>query len=148
MHQKNKKNWRLEARLNKMKGLKATTEKKTMEEALKTLLQHLAEFVKSQIKLHARKKKGQRYSPELKSLAISLYHASGKSYRLLSKIFILPSKAALKRYISKLPTKTGITQSSLNVIKSKVEQLDPKEKICTLCMDEMSLKTHLHYRHT
>ena len=26
-----------------------------------------------------------------------------------------------------------------------VEQLDPKEKICTLCMDEMSLKTHLHY---
>jgi hypothetical protein len=75
-------------------------ELKALEDALQKLPEaNLAAFVKMQLKLHSRKKHGRRYSPLLKSLAISLYHASGKAYRLLSKLFILPSKASLHRYI-------------------------------------------------
>jgi hypothetical protein len=102
-------------------------------------------FVRMQIKLHGKKKRGRRYSPELKSLAISIFHASGKAYRLLSKLFILPSNSSLHRYISRMPNKTGISQGSLKIIEKKVMQMNLREKECTLCMDEISLKTNLFY---
>ena len=126
------------------KGKKARQEK-ALEEALQKLPESLANFVRMQMKLHSKKKHGRRYSPELKSLAISLFHASGKAYRLLSKLFILPSKSSLHRYISKMPNNTGISQGSLKIIEKKVMQMNPREKACTLCMDEISLKTNLFY---
>ena len=81
----------------------------------------------------------------MKSIAVSLYHASGKAYRLLSKLFILPTKASLRKYISKMPAATGISQGALNIIKRKFDNMSESEKLCTLCMDEISLKTNLHY---
>ena len=81
----------------------------------------------------------------MKSLAISIFHASVKAYRLLSKLFILPSKSSLHRYISRMPDKTGISQGSLKIIEKKVMQKNPREKECTLRMDEISLKTNLFY---
>lgn len=98
-----------------------------------------------QLELHSKKKKGRRYSPQMKSIAVSLYHASGKAYRVLSKLFILPTKSSLRRYISRMPAATGISQGALNIIKKKVDNMNEQEKLCTLCMDEVSLKTNLYY---
>ena len=81
----------------------------------------------------------------MKSIAVSLYHASGKTYRILSKLFILPTKSSLRRYISRMPAGTGISQSALKIIKKKVDSMNELQKLCTLCMDEMSLKTNLFY---
>ena len=96
----------------------------------------------------------------MKSIVVSLYHASGKAYRMLSKLFILPSKTSLRRYISKMPTTTGISQGALTskmptatgisqgaltLIKKKVDSMKDDEKLCTLCMDEISLKNNLYY---
>jgi hypothetical protein len=81
----------------------------------------------------------------MKTIALSLYHASGKAYRVLSKIFILPTKSSLKRYISKIPTKAGISEGVLKAIKQKVAHMNDMEKLCTLCIDEVSLKRHLYY---
>ena len=97
------------------------------------------------MKLHSKKAHGRRYSPEMKSLAISLYHASGKAYRLLSKLFILPTKSSIRRFVSKIPMATGIPQATLNLLKEKVAHMNEMEKLCTLCVDEISLKTHLFY---
>ena len=131
----------------KIKQLKSSKKRpvEALDKELEKLPKQLANFVKAQIKLHGIKKKGRRYSPDLKSLAISIYHASGKAYKLLTKLFILPSKSSLRRYISKMPTSPGFSQGAINIIKSKVAQMDEKEKLVTLCMDEMSLKTHLYY---
>ena len=85
-------------------------------------------------------------TPEMKSLAISLFHASGKAYRLLSKPFILPTRSSLRNYIGKMPTEAGISQATINTLKQKVSQMSDVEKLCSLCMDEISLKTHLFYR--
>ena len=130
-----------------IKQLKSTKKKpaEVLEKELEKLPKQLADFIKAQIKLHDIKKKGRRYSPELKSLAISIYHTSGKAYRLPTKLFILPSKSSLRRYISKMPTLPGFPQGAINIIRSKVSQMDEQEKLVTLCMDEMSLKTHLYY---
>jgi hypothetical protein len=80
-------------------------------------------------------------------LAISIYHASGKAYGMLSELFILPTKASLRHYISKLPATPGFSQGALNIIKSKVSHMNVQEQICILCMDEIynSLKTNLFY---
>ncbi|XP_046864095.1 uncharacterized protein LOC124458024 [Xenia sp. Carnegie-2017] len=135
---------RLNTKLNKILKNKATHQQ-VLENALEKLPDHLANFVRTQIKLHTAKKKGRRYSPEMKSMAISLYHSSGKAYRLLSKLFILPSKTSLRNYISRVPTETGISQATVNTLQQKVSQMDPMERLCTLCMDEISLKCHLQY---
>ena len=118
---------------------------KALEDALQKLPKHLANFIRMQIKLHSRKKHGGRYSSEMKSIGICLFHARGKEYWLLSKLFILPNKSSIHRYISKLPSSIGISQAVLRILETKVKQMSPRDKLCTLCMNEVSLKTHLFY---
>jgi hypothetical protein len=144
IHAQNKKIKRLQATIKRLK-LSKKKQADALDKALEKLPKNLANFIKAQIKLHVIKKKGRRYSPELKSLAISIYHASGKAYRLLTKLFILPTKSSLRRYISKMPTLPGFSQGAINIIKSKVSQIGEQERLVTLCMDEVSLKTHLYY---
>ena len=119
--------------------------KNALDVALGKLPDHLSSFVKMQLELHSKKTHRRRYSNEMKSLAISLYHASGKAYRLLSKLFILPTKPSLRRFISKIPMAAGIPQATLNLLKQKISHMSEMEKLCTLCVDEVSLKKHLFY---
>ena len=44
-----------------------------------------------------------------------------------------------------MPTLPGFSQGAINIIKSKVSQIGEQERLVTLCMDEISLKTHLYY---
>ncbi len=76
---------------------------------------------------------------------MSLYHVSGRAYRLLSKFFYLPSKRSLHRWVSRLPRTPGITEAAMNVIETKVKVMNSISKICSICIDEMSLKTNLIY---
>ena len=135
----------MQGALKKKQSTKRERNEQTLEEAIGKLPENLSHFVRMQLKLHSRKAKGRRYSPKMKSIAVSLYHASGKAYRILSKVFILPTKPSLRRYISKMPAAMGISQGALNIIKQKVDSMNEQEKLCTLCMDELSLKTNLFY---
>ena len=124
---------------------KKSKREKTIEQALSQLPPNMANFVKEQINLFSKKSKGRRYSPEMKTIALSIYHASGKAYKILSKLFILPNKSSLKRFISNIPTTSGISEEILKAIQQKVLHMKDMEKICTLCIDEISLKSHLYY---
>ena len=119
-----KKIHRLEEALKKKKPARQGKKDTTLQEALDKLPKNLAHFVSMQLELHSKKKKGRRYSPQMKSIAVSLYHASGKAYRVLSKLFILPTKSSLRRYISRMPAATGISQGALNIIKKKVDSMN------------------------
>ena len=44
-----------------------------------------------------------------------------------------------------MPTVPGFSQGTINIIKSKVPHLPDQEKLVTICMDEIALKTHLYY---
>jgi predicted nucleic acid-binding Zn-ribbon protein len=61
-----------------IKRLKSSKKKQAdaLDKALEKLPKNLPNLEKAQIKLHGIKKTGRRYSPELKSLAISIYHDS------------------------------------------------------------------------
>ena len=92
IHSQRQKIHRLQAAVKKKKPTRGGKKEQTLQEALSKLPENLAHFVQMQLELHSRKKKGRRYSPQMKSTAVSLYRASGKAYRVLSKLFILPTK--------------------------------------------------------
>ena len=105
----------------------------------------LLTFIQKQVKLSTVKKHGRRYDESLKALAISIYHISGKAYRFLAKLFHLPSKKTITNAVSKFASGVGFSEKSLLVIKQRVEALQPSARVCTLIMDEISLKANLYY---
>ena len=91
------------------------------------------------------KRKGRRFDNSLKSFAISLYPISGKAYRFLAKLLNLPSKKTLTSLVSKFASGVGFSDKSLYVLRQRVQRLSPEAKVCTLLMDEVSLKSNLFY---
>ena len=135
---------RLRQALNMKK--KQNVSRKTALDALRTMLpERIVKFIDVQIDLHSKKNKGKRYTPEMKSFALSLYHMSGKAYRLVSKFFNLPSKRSLSNWVSDLPQSPGLTKAALDVIESKIKCMNDASKLCSISMDEISLKTSLLY---
>ena len=63
--------------INRMKKAlekkKAGKKERSLEEALGELPENLAHFIRMQLNLHRKKAKGRRYSPQMKSIAVSLY---------------------------------------------------------------------------
>ena len=95
-------------------------QQKTALDALRTMLpERIVKFIDAQIDLHSKKNKGKRYTPEMKSFALSLYHISGKAYRLISNFFNLPSKKTLSNWISDLPKCPGLNHSSTECDRSQ-----------------------------
>ena len=65
-------------------------------ETLRTMLaERIVKFIERQIDLHAKKSNGRRYTSKTKTFALSLYHISGKAYRLIANFLNLPSKRSL-----------------------------------------------------
>ena len=107
--------------------------------------QNLLDFLQKQVTLSVNRKKGRRYDNAFKAWALTLYHISGKAYRFLEKLLSLPSKSTLKKLVSRLASNSGFTEKSIFVLKQRVQVMSESAKICTLIMDEMSLKSHLFY---
>ena len=102
-------------------------------------------FIKKQVALSLKKKKGRRYDDYFKAWALSLYHISGKAYRFLAKLLNLPSKASLTKMISRFASNVGYSEKSLFVLRQRIDAMPESAKVCTLVMDEMSLKSNLFY---
>jgi transposase-like protein len=110
------------------------------------LPERIVKFIESQIDLHAKKSKGRRYSAETRSFALSLYHVSGKTYRLIAKFFNLPSKRCLLKWVEGLPKSPGLSKQALDAITSKVKYMSSdSSRLCTVSVDEISIKTSLLY---
>ena len=71
-------------------------------------------FVLSQIRVATAKNKGQRWTPQDKALALSLLHSSPKTYRLLQKIFRLPSVKTLSRVMQNICVYPGFNSNILH----------------------------------
>ena len=103
------------------------------------------DFFVSQIKMAGRKKRGYRWTVKDKSLALTLLHSSPKTYRIMSKIFLLPSKQTLSRSMQKLKIFPGFNEAILEAFKLKVQTMSEKDKLCAILFDEMSIKENVSY---
>ena len=70
------------------------------------------------------------------------------SFRLVAKLFNLPSKRSLTRWVSALPTSTGLPKEVKDIIASKVKLMNEAGRVCTITMDELSIKANLQYDQT
>ena len=113
------------------------------------LVEHLPKqtisFILFQIEIHKKKKKGRRYNAEIKSLALCIFYISGSAYSIIAKLFDLPSKPTLVRWLHGIEVHPGINQQMLAALKLKVYKMDKNARKCILCMDEMSLKSNVFY---
>lgn len=86
---------------------------------------------------------GNRYSRDFKTLVLSLYFSSPRSYKFLEKLLHLPSRATTIR--TQIPMKTGINTVFLEYFKAKVRKMSATEKICSVYFDHIKLSKNLHY---
>ena len=101
------------------------------------------------VKSNKKSGKGCVYSPELKSFALTLQFYSSKAYSFLRKTFnlALPSQSQIRRWYSKIPADPGFTEPAFNALKLKEEEAkeNGKEVLCSLMLDEMSIKKHVSW---
>ena len=116
------------------------------------MLNHTFEIVPleliKRVKSNKKSGKGRVYSPELKSFALTLQFYSSKAYSFLRKTFnlALPSQSQIRRWYSKIAADPGFTEPAFNALKLKAEEAkeNGKEVLCSLMLDEMSIKNMYH----
>lgn len=102
-------------------------------------------FIKTQLEQQHKSSRGRRYSIEDKIFALSLLKQSPSGYKLLKKIFALPSRKTLVNILNKLPFVCGLNEQVLSSLKTAVQQMDEKNRCCCLLFDEMTLSPGLQY---
>jgi hypothetical protein len=102
-------------------------------------------FIMQQARLQKVRPRARRFKLDEKILSLALYKNSPKGYRLLSKIFSLPSPRTLTNMLNKIPYRPGINKQILNSLKTRVQDLKENEKICAVVFDEISIAPLLQY---
>ena len=103
------------------------------------------DFVLCQLRMSKVKNKGQRWAPKDKALALSLLHSSPKTYKLLQRIFKLPSVKTLSRCMQTIDVKPGFNKNILEALKQKVASMAEVSKMCVICIGEMVINESLSY---
>ena len=100
-------------------------------------------FIRSQIRLAGLRPKGRRYTLDDKIMGLLLHRQSGRAYKLLSKIFALPSRKTVMSLLNRIPIKCGINETLFDNLRAKVKGLSRNEKHCVLMFDEISTEPHI-----
>ncbi|KAF0755385.1 Uncharacterized protein FWK35_00009537 [Aphis craccivora] len=102
-------------------------------------------FTRLQLRETNKSSHGHRFTIDEKMLSLSLYKRSPKCYRLLSKLFSLPSKRTLNTILTSVSIRTGICPHVINILKENVKKLKPAERYCSILFDEVCLSSGLQY---
>lgn len=123
-----------------------TAKQKMVLSYLKDLLpERSINFITTQIREVEKKARGRRWKEHDLQIALSLFHSSPKAYRLLKKVFLLPSVATLRRIMRKISVYPGINHKVINALKAKVSNMPQNSNVCALIFDEMSLREEVVY---
>ena len=90
--------------------------------------------------------KGCKYSPQLKSFALTLQFYSSEAYDFVCKIFnlALPHPVQIRKWNSKVQAEPGFTEPSFQALAQRKK--DPgKNVICSLMIDEMAIMKHVSW---
>jgi len=85
--------------------------------------------------------KGCKYSPDIKSFALTLQFYSAKAYDFVRKTFnlALPHPVQIRKWYTKVPAEPGFTEPSFLALSQRVKNAG-KKVICSLMIDEMAIK--------
>lgn len=96
-------------------------------------------FFNMQITQSGKKLKGRRFSLDEKILALSLYKPSPKSYRILRKMCVLPSRRCLQSLLQAVRLNPGYNDRIFQHLKKRISKLPEKHRHCILVFDEMAI---------
>lgn len=102
-------------------------------------------FLVSQIRCTQYKKKGMRWNEKEREIFLYLYYMGPRVYRHLCNLFCLPHISTIKRWLNCLQVYPGFDNSLFAILKEACQHLSPENRICAICLDEMSIKSHLNY---
>jgi len=125
--------------------LEAASCDRLIEELSNHLPPSTVSFLKTQIKMGLVSKQGRRWTVDEKMFAMSIFYQSRKCYKLLRKIFCLPSERTLQRTLQNCSLYPGFSKQFFHALKTKMQKASEKAKDCVLMFDEMALKRKLVY---
>lgn len=100
----------------------------------------LTQLVKWQID---NKNNNNQYSEGFMLFAFSLYNSSSSAYQFLKNTLNLPPVDALRKFVFPLPGE--LDQRTVNVLRTKVNNMTPQERICSVSVDCIPVKQSLFY---
>lgn len=103
------------------------------------------EFFKTQLDLSTVQKKGRRYSDIQRCFSLGLYFKSARTCKLLSKIFALPTVRMLRYWVQRIHFTAGWNKSVFELLKKKTQSFEPKDKVCGIVFDAVSIKAGVYY---
>lgn len=131
--------------MKRVKCKKLKTDISSLLKKLPGITTYSLAFINCQIEMAKRKKQGFRYQEDMKSLALDIYFHSSKCYRMLSKMFKLPSVRSLQIWLKNVEMVPGFSLIMKHCLSKKVKSFDEISKFCTVVFDEISLKQQLMY---
>lgn len=103
-------------------------------------------FFQCQMKAQSLHPRGRRYTLDDKMFALSLYKGSAKAYRLMSRVFALPSRKTIMDLLRKIPLQPGINSEIIEHLKLTVSEIKNQlDKTCVLIFYEISLSAGVQY---
>ncbi|CAF4883247.1 unnamed protein product [Pieris macdunnoughi] len=133
------KNMKLKLQLN------ALTESNSLRKLSEKISPTFALLLQGQLRNYNKKITGRRWTKEEKIVALRLFKRSPTCYRLLRRLFYLPSPGTLKALLNRVPFAIGITEPVLEVLKQFLKTQQRSDNNYILMFDEISLKKHFDY---
>ena len=93
----------------------------------------------------ATKNRRRRWSKEVKVYCLALAYKSPAAYRYLRSTFRIPSLRTLQRLFENFDLKCGFQKQLIELMKHECEKMQPKDKYCIVCFDEMALTARMSY---
>ena len=118
---------------------------KIMNELRQYLPEDTVNFIKTQVIVSYKAGNQLRWFIKDKMLALSLYYHSKKAYKVLSRLFELPSRSTIQSTLQKANVYPGFSEKVFSALRIKVNTLSDADKNCAIIFDEMALKTGLTY---
>lgn len=103
------------------------------------------QFILGQLSKRKLSRYGRRYNEMDKNFALALHYYSPQCYRMLRKIFVLPTTRSLSKWLENVDVYTGFNEPVLEMLKIKCKTMSVQERLCTIAFDEMTLKELITY---
>ena len=90
-----------------------------------------------------------RYSPELRSFALTLYFYSPHAYRYVRKMFdtCLPHPRTIEKWFQGVQGQPGYTSDAFTALRARALHMSAigKALVCSLVMDEIAIRQHVEW---
>ena len=112
---------------------------------LKNLSKEQTHFLKMLTRNVQKSPQARRFTLDDKVLALAIFKQSAQCYRLLSKIFILPTPRSMRTFLQRIPLKPGVNKIIFDHLKEQGLKMSKKDNVCVLLWDEVSLEAQIYY---